>query len=136
TYAALQTKLVDGVTDPLAVVEYEKFYEVQKYASLTNQMWGGYWVVANPDAWNGLSKGVRDAVMRLNAECAAKQRVDVAKIEDNEPARLTAHGMIVNRPDQAAFRKKMHDAGFYSDWRKTFGDTGWRALEKYTGSLG
>ncbi|MBD5655222.1 MAG: TRAP transporter substrate-binding protein, partial [Candidatus Eremiobacteraeota bacterium] len=60
TYAALQTKLVDGVTDPLAVVEYEKFYEVQKYASLTNQMWGGYWVVANPDAWNGLSKGVRD----------------------------------------------------------------------------
>jgi tripartite ATP-independent transporter DctP family solute receptor len=136
TYTALQTKLVDGVTDPLAVVEYEKFYEVQKYASLTNQMWGGYWIVINPDAWNGLDKKVRDTVIRLGAECAAKQRDDVAKVEAAAPARLIAHGMVVNKPDHAPFRKKLEEAGFYAQWRKTFGDAGWRALEKYTGTLG
>jgi tripartite ATP-independent transporter DctP family solute receptor len=136
TYTALQTKLVDGVTDPLAIVEFEKFFEVQKYASLTNQMWGGYWVVANPDAWNGLSKGVKETVMRLNREAALKQRDDVAKVEVAEPERLAQRGMVVNKPDHEAFRKKMRDAGFYADWRRTFGDDGWRALEKYTGPLG
>jgi tripartite ATP-independent transporter DctP family solute receptor len=136
TYAALQTRLVDGVTDPLAIVEYEKFYEVQKYASLTNQMWGGYWVVINADAWNGLSKKVKDAVLRLSTESAAKQRDDVAKVEAAAPGRLRAHGMSVNAPEHGPFRKKLAEAGFYAEWRRTFGDEAWHSLEKYTGPLG
>jgi tripartite ATP-independent transporter DctP family solute receptor len=136
TYTALQTKLVDGVTDPLGIVESEKFFEVQKYASLTNQMWGGYWLTFNGDAWAGLNKKTQDVLARLCAEYGDKQRADVAHIEDVEPARLTAKGMIVNKPEPAAFKKKLEEAGFYADWRKTFGDAGWRALEKYTGPLG
>jgi tripartite ATP-independent transporter DctP family solute receptor len=137
TYAALQTKLVDGVTDPLAVVEFERFYEVQKYASLTNQMWGGCWIVINPGAWNSLSKSVQDTVTRLNAESALKQRADVEAVEALEPARLASvRGMIVNRPDPEPFRRKMRESGFYTEWKATFGDAGWNALEKYTGPLG
>ena len=55
-YTALQTRLVDGVTDPIAIIEYEKFYEVLRFASLMNNIWGSIWTVANQDAWNGLSK--------------------------------------------------------------------------------
>src|SRR5207248_9493846 len=46
-YTALQTKIVDGQENPLALIEAAKFYEVQKYCSLTGHMWEGFWMVAN-----------------------------------------------------------------------------------------
>src|SRR5262245_38382705 len=40
-YTALQTKLVDGQENPLALIDAAKFYEVQKYCSLTGHMCEG-----------------------------------------------------------------------------------------------
>jgi TRAP-type transport system periplasmic protein len=42
-YSALQTKIVDGQENPLAIISTAKLYEVQKYCSLTNHMWDGFW---------------------------------------------------------------------------------------------
>ena len=47
-YSALQTKVVDGQENPLALIETAKFYEVQKYCSLTNHMWDGFWMRGEP----------------------------------------------------------------------------------------
>jgi len=41
-YSALQTKIVDGQENPLAVISTAKLYEVQKYCSMTNHMWDGF----------------------------------------------------------------------------------------------
>ena len=41
-YSALQTKIVDGQENPLAIISAAKLYEVQKYCSMTNHMWDGY----------------------------------------------------------------------------------------------
>ncbi len=38
-YSALQTKIVDGQENPLTVIEAGKYYEVQKYCSITEHMW-------------------------------------------------------------------------------------------------
>src|SRR5216683_7792099 len=46
-YSALQTKIVDGQENPLAIIATAKLYEVQKYCSLTNHMWDGFWFLAN-----------------------------------------------------------------------------------------
>ncbi len=46
-YSALQTKIVEGQENPLALISTAKLYEVQKYCSLTNHMWDGYWFLAN-----------------------------------------------------------------------------------------
>ena len=40
-------RLVDGQENPLALIDAAKFYEVQKYCSLTGHMWEGFWMVAN-----------------------------------------------------------------------------------------
>jgi hypothetical protein len=40
-YSALQTKIADGQENPLALIATSKFYEVQKYCSLTNHIWTG-----------------------------------------------------------------------------------------------
>ena len=40
-YSALQTKVVEGQENPLAVIDLAKLYEVQKYCSMTGHMWDG-----------------------------------------------------------------------------------------------
>jgi tripartite ATP-independent transporter DctP family solute receptor len=55
-YSALQTKIVEGQENPLALISTAKLYEVQKYCSLTNHMWDGYWFLANRRAWERLPK--------------------------------------------------------------------------------
>ena len=42
-YSALQTKIVEGQENPLAIISTAKLYEVQKFCSLTNHMWDGFW---------------------------------------------------------------------------------------------
>ena len=46
-YTALQTKVVDAQENPISVVSIFKLNEVQKYCSLTNHMWDGFWFLAN-----------------------------------------------------------------------------------------
>ena len=46
--------VVDGQENPLGVIETQKFYQVQKYCSLTDHMWVGYWLVVNGAFWNGM----------------------------------------------------------------------------------
>jgi tripartite ATP-independent transporter DctP family solute receptor len=50
-YSALQTKVVEGQENPLAIISTAKLYEVQKFCSLTNHMWDGFWFLANRRAW-------------------------------------------------------------------------------------
>jgi tripartite ATP-independent transporter DctP family solute receptor len=50
-YTALQTKLAEGQENPLAVISTGKLYEVQKYCSLTNHMWDGYWCLGNKESF-------------------------------------------------------------------------------------
>ena len=50
-YSAMQTHIVDGQENPLALISTSRFYEVQKYCSLTNHIWNGFWVLINSRAW-------------------------------------------------------------------------------------
>ena len=51
TYSALQTRVVDAQENPLAIIQTAKLYEVQKYCSMTNHMWDGFWFLGNRRAW-------------------------------------------------------------------------------------
>ncbi|MDT8333535.1 TRAP transporter substrate-binding protein, partial [Roseomonas gilardii] len=42
-YTALQTKVVEGQENPLAIIATTRLYEVQKTCSLTGHVWDGYW---------------------------------------------------------------------------------------------
>ena len=67
-YSALQTKIVDGQENPLAIISTAKLYEVQKYCSLTNHMWDGFWFLANRRAWEKLPADLQAIVAKhINA---------------------------------------------------------------------
>ena len=69
-YSALQTKVVDGQENPPAIIHAARLYEVQKYASITNHMWDGWWFLINRRAWSRVPGDMQETVARIvNAAC-------------------------------------------------------------------
>jgi tripartite ATP-independent transporter DctP family solute receptor len=134
-YSALQTKIVEGQENPLALISTAKLYEVQKYCSLTNHMWDGYWFLANRRAWEALPNDVRGIVARNINAAAVNARVDTEKLNATVRQELTAKGLTFNQPDVAPFREKLRSAGFYSEWKGKYGEEAWAILEKAVGKL-
>ncbi|HET9019475.1 MAG TPA: TRAP transporter substrate-binding protein [Acetobacteraceae bacterium] len=134
-YSALQTHVADGEENPLAVIYTAKLYEVQKYCSLTNHMWDGFWFLANPRAFDRLPKDAQEVVAREVNRAALDQRADVAKLNADLQGKLTAAGMAFNTVDPAPFREALRKAGFYKDWRGRFGDEAWGLLDGAVGGL-
>jgi TRAP-type transport system periplasmic protein len=134
-YSALQTKVVDGQENPLAIISTAKLYEVQKYCSLTNHMWDGFWFLANRRAWEALPDDVRGIVAKHINAAGLKERDDVAKLNATLQQDLAAKGLVFNRPDPAPFRDKLRAAGFYTEWKGKYGDEAWSLLERSVGKL-
>jgi tripartite ATP-independent transporter DctP family solute receptor len=134
-YSALQTKIVEGQENPLSLINLSKFYEVQKYVSVTNHMWDGFWTLANAKAWADLPKDMQDIVARNINGAALKEREDVRQLNDSLQDELSKKGMTFNKTDAAKFRTKLRTAGFYAEWKGKYGPEAWAALEKQVGSL-
>jgi tripartite ATP-independent transporter DctP family solute receptor len=134
-YSALQTKIVDGEENPLAIISTAKLFEVQKYCSLTNHMWDGFWFLANRRAWEKLPADLRTIVAGHVDAAAAKERSDVAELNVGLQKDLSAKGMVFNQPDGALFRDQLRKAGFYSEWKGKYGDEAWGILERSVGKL-
>jgi len=134
-YSALQTKIVDGQENPLAIISTAKLYEVQKYCSLTNHMWDGFWFLANRRAWEALPDDVRGIVAKHINTAGLKERDDVAKLNATLQQDLAGKGLAFNRPDPAPFRDKLRAAGFYTEWKGKYGDEAWSLLERSVGKL-
>ena len=134
-YSALQTKIVDGQENPLAIIATAKLYEVQKYCSLTNHMWDGFWFLANRRAWESLPDDVRGIVAKHINAAGLKERDDVAKLNATLAQDLAAKGLVFNRPDPTPFRDKLRAAGFYTEWKGKYGDEAWSLLERSVGKL-
>jgi tripartite ATP-independent transporter DctP family solute receptor len=134
-YSALQSKIVDGQENPLAIISTAKLYEVQKYCSLTNHMWDGFWFLANQRAWEALPDDVRATVGKNVNAAGVKERDDVEKLNATLQQDLAGKGLMFNRPDPAPFRDKLRSAGFYTEWKGKYGDEAWAILEKSVGKL-
>ena len=134
-YSALQTKIVDGQENPLAIISTAKLYEVQKYCSLTNHMWDGFWFLANRRAWERLPDDVRVIVTKHVNAAGVAQRADVEKLNANLQQDLASKGLVFNKPNPEPFRDKLRAAGFYAEWKGKYGEEAWTILEKAVGRL-
>lgn len=135
-YTALQTKVVDGQENPFGVIETQKLYQVQKYLSVTNHMWVGYWLIMNGTFWKSMPADVQKIVTDAFDDEAVKQRAANDKLDESVGEKLKSQGLTFNTPDPASFRNKLIQSGFYKQWQGKFSPALWSALEKYAGSLG
>jgi tripartite ATP-independent transporter DctP family solute receptor len=134
-YSALQTKLVEGQENALQLIEMVKLYEVQKYVSITNHMWDGFFFMINGSAWVKLPPPLQEIVARNVDAAALKERDDLARLSSTSEENLKKAGMVFNRPDPTKFRAALSSAGYYKEWKANYGPEAWGLLEKYSGPL-
>jgi tripartite ATP-independent transporter DctP family solute receptor len=135
-YTALQTKVVDGAENYPSLLYAMKLYEIQKYLSMTNHMWDGYWILGNQRMWAALPKDLQGTISEEFTRSALAQRDDMVKVDAAIPDQMTKAGITIINPDREPFRNKLKQAGYYTEWREKFGPQAWALLEKYSGPLG
>jgi tripartite ATP-independent transporter DctP family solute receptor len=135
-YSALQTKLVEGEENPLAIISSARLYEVQKYCSLTNHVWDAYWILGNRKAVERLPKDVQEIVRRELEKAATDERADIAALNVSLRTDLGAKGVQMIEPDKKSFKDALAKANFYKDLRAKFGEEAWKLLQDSVGTLG
>ena len=135
-YTALQTHVVEGQENPLAIIQTGRLYEVQKSCSLTGHVWDGYWVLANKRLFEMLPEDLREIVRTEIDRSALDQRADIAGLSQTLRADLGSKGLSFIDVDQEAFRAALGKTDFYAEWRAKYGDTAWELLEQVSGKLG
>jgi TRAP-type transport system periplasmic protein len=109
-YPALETKAIDGQENPVTIVRNAKFYEVQKYMTLTRHAYTGMPLVMNLAKFNALAPAQQQALVEAGRAAGAFQRQLNAKNETADIAFLRANGMQVEENiDPAPFRKIVAD---------------------------
>ncbi|MBV9892283.1 MAG: TRAP transporter substrate-binding protein, partial [Rhizobacter sp.] len=132
-YPALQTKIVDGQENPLGLIVTSKFFEVQKYCSMSNHIWQGNWVLVNGRIWRGLPPKLQEIMERRLNEAGLAQRKDLANLEQSYRDTMSKGGIAFNTVDTDSFRKKLSASNYYADARRKFGDASWKILEESVG---
>ena len=62
-YTALQTGVVDGQMNPIPIINTAKFFEVQKYITLTNHLYAPYVWVLNDKWFQGLTPAEKEIIL-------------------------------------------------------------------------
>ena len=135
-YTSLQTKVVEGQENPLAIIATTRLYEVQKTCSLTAHVWDGYWVLGNKRAFAKLPADVQAIITRELDKSAGDQRADIARLSDTLKADLKAKGITFIDVQQDDVRRALASTNFYAEWKQKYGPTAWDLMEKVSGKLG
>ncbi|HWD57062.1 MAG TPA: DctP family TRAP transporter solute-binding subunit [Stellaceae bacterium] len=110
-YGALQTGRFDGQENPIATITASKFYQVQKYLTLSGHIYDPAAFLMSKDVWDDMSPADRQAFVdsaRLGGQASRKF---AAEAEANGVALLQKEGMqIVTDIDKAKFADAMAPA--------------------------
>ncbi|MFC1531754.1 TRAP transporter substrate-binding protein [Thermodesulfobacteriota bacterium] len=107
-YTELEQGVIDGQENPLWVMEVYKFYEIQKYMTLSRHVYSFHIDVVSKLWWQTLDKKTRDMIRTAMREAAVYQRQDNRSKNAARLKFLKDKGMqIVENPDVKAFRAKV-----------------------------
>ena len=103
-FSALETKTVDGQENPYNTILSSKFYEVQKYLSITNHVYSPWIVTVSKKWWDTLSPAEQKVLMDAAKASREFERKDTREEAGRALADLKAKGMQINEvpPAEAA----------------------------------
>jgi tripartite ATP-independent transporter DctP family solute receptor len=109
-YAGLEQKAIDGQENPLTVIAANKFYEVQKFVTLTNHQYNPQAVIVSKKLWDSLSAEEKKIFSDAAQEAAVFERKDSRAQMATALDTLKKGGMTVSEfspAEQAKLREKM-----------------------------
>jgi len=109
-YLALSQHVVDGEENPVSVIYYNKYNEVQKHLALTRHVYNNMILTVSAMSWPKLTPGQQTIFREEAASAGDLMRKLTGDQEKDQIAKLQAAGMQVTTPDLAPFRAKMGPA--------------------------
>jgi len=109
-YAALEQKAVDGQENPLSVINANKFFEVQKFLTLTNHQYNPQSLIFSKKVWDTLSPAEQKILQDAAAEAANFQRQVNREAAAGQLDALKKAGMQVSEfspAEQTKLREKL-----------------------------
>lgn len=105
-YTALQVGTVSAQENPLAEIEFRKFYEVQKYVSLTNHVYTPFLLSISKMTWDKLSDDQKQIVKDAAIAAQEVQRNAATEADSTAKQKLLDAGVeIEESPDIAKFQE-------------------------------
>ena len=129
-FGALETKTVDGQENPYNTILSSKFYEVQKYLTVTNHVYSPWIVLVSKKWWDTLSKAEQKVLLDAAKTSRDYERKDTRDEASKAMADLKSKGMLVNElsPAEAA-RMRGKLTAVYADIGKEVGMDTWNATQ-------
>lgn len=118
-YTSLQSGVVDGAEPELRDFYDAKWFEVQKYLSLSNYIWTANYWYANKAKLDSLSEADRKAVLDAAATTQTFFRKGIVEVYGTIIDKLKAAGLVVNEVDTAPFRAMVGPV--YETFSKEYG---------------
>lgn len=103
-YSALQQKVVDGQENPIATTVLMRFYEVQKYLTLSDHGYIAYVFLVHKPLLDRLPAATREAIVQTAREAGRHQRELIAESEKDHLETMRKAGLEITRltPEQRA----------------------------------
>jgi len=95
-FSALETRAVDGQENPYNTILSSKFFEVQKYLSVTNHVYSPWIVLVSKKWWDTLSKAEQKILLDAARASREFERKDTREEAGRALAELKAKGMQIN----------------------------------------
>lgn len=104
-YSALETKTVDGQENPTNLIEIAKFYEVQKYLSVTRHSYNPATIMYSKRLFDQLPAADQGLMRDCARAATAEQRRVSRQQVDAAANRLKERGMQINTVSDAELRR-------------------------------
>ncbi|WHH59370.1 TRAP transporter substrate-binding protein [Petroclostridium sp. X23] len=108
-FTAMQQHTIDGQENPVPTINLNKFYEVQKYMTMTGHVYGPHIMLISGKLWESLSDEDKKIFEEAAQESAKLNRAKNREMSESMVADLKAAGMTVTEltPEQ---QKAFQDA--------------------------
>jgi tripartite ATP-independent transporter DctP family solute receptor len=123
-YTSLQTGVIDGQENPVAIIHAFKLSEVQKYLSLTGHFYSPAPLTMSLKKFNGLKPEQQKILLDAALKAAAFERKLIRDNEAKQLEDLKNQGMVVDQVDKTLFIKAM--APVYDKFCKEY--PAWREI--------
>ncbi len=129
-FTALETKAVDGQENPFNTVVSSKFYEVQKYLTITNHVYSPWIVTVSKKWWDTLTPAEKKVLQDAAVKSREFERKDTREEAAKALADLKAKGMQVNElPAAEANRMREKLVAVNAGIAKGVGQGTWDAVQ-------
>ncbi|GAB7386449.1 C4-dicarboxylate TRAP transporter substrate-binding protein DctB [Bacillaceae bacterium] len=93
-YRNLENGFLDGEENTISNIYSKRFYQVQKYLTISNHGYLGYCVIMNRDFWNGLPREAQEIIREAMAETTEWLRTEAIRMNQEQLAKIKGNPSV------------------------------------------